>query len=127
MLAAFFCASAHAATVKKADDTTVTGPLVALENGAVVLNVDAAGKPQRTPIALEDVVEITIDATKDIPAPPPNPGTPPQPPKPPDPSTPAPAPTPPPAPDKVADAANIPATFDGKTLKGRAGEHDRKS
>jgi hypothetical protein len=56
---------ARAATVKKADDTTVTGPLVALENGAVVLNLSTAGKSQRTPIALEDVVEITIDSAVD--------------------------------------------------------------
>jgi hypothetical protein len=117
--AALTCAAAHAATVKKADDITVTGPLVALENGAVVINADGANPP-RTPIALEDVVEITIDASKDVP-----PAAPVAPPKP---ST-APAkpgePAPPtPAPERAVATSNIPAIFDGKTLKGWTGEQD---
>src|SRR5688500_11638903 len=60
-------ASAGAATVKKADDTSVAGPLVGLENGAIVLNVTAEeGKPPvRTSVPLADVVEVTIDHATD--------------------------------------------------------------
>src|SRR5687768_7951624 len=99
---------ASAATVKKADDTTVTGPLVALESGAVVLNVDVNGKPQRTAIPLDDVVELTVDAAADVPKDPPPEGKAPQ-------SQPATAPA---APPKGPEMTPI---FDGKTLKGWEG------
>jgi hypothetical protein len=60
--------SSRAATVKKADDTSLTGPLVALENGAAVFEVKpekGGGKPQRTAVPLADIVEITIDHAVD--------------------------------------------------------------
>jgi hypothetical protein len=62
--------TSRAATVKKADDTSLTGPLVALENGAAVFEVKpekGGGKPQRTPVPLADIVEITIDPAADVP------------------------------------------------------------
>lgn len=58
----------RAANVKKADDTSLTGPLVALENGAAVFEVKpekGGGKPQRTPVPLADIVEIKIDPAVD--------------------------------------------------------------
>ena len=107
LLACAFCASA--ATVKKADDTTVTGPLVALESGAVVLNVDVNGKPQRTAIPLEDVVELTVDASADVPKDPP-------------PDAKAPQSQAATAPAAAPKGPEMTAIFDGKTLKGWEGK-----
>ncbi len=98
-------APSRGASVKKADDATVSGPLVALEKGAVVLNVDAGGKPQRTSVSLEDVVEITIDPASDVPPPPPDPA----------------------APSLSASEGKGPeyvSLFDGKTLNNWEGEQD---
>jgi hypothetical protein len=60
-----YAGRANAAVVKKANDTAVTGPLVALENDAVVLNVTTGAKSQRVSTPLADVVEITFDKSVD--------------------------------------------------------------
>jgi hypothetical protein len=60
--------TSRGATVKKADDTSLTGAIVALENGSAVFEVKpdkGGGKAQRTPVPLADIVEITVDPSVD--------------------------------------------------------------
>ena len=119
-LVAGTCGPADAATVKKADDTTVSGPLIGLENGAVVLNVTPGeGKPPvRTLVPLADVVEVTIDPATDVPTASPAPAEADRPAG----DAPPPPPVEPPAPAAEGAAGNFESLFDGKELKGWTGD-----
>ncbi len=63
-------ATLQAAKVKKVDDTTVEGRLTALKDGKVVLASSGASGKEAAPtvVPLQDIVEITLDPSTDIPA-----------------------------------------------------------